>query len=114
MSRVHGRLSVLFICCLGLAACSDPAKPTQVALPAPRCARVPAAHDWAGTPEPQNRRVEFRPVLHSSEEELAQKRTCEDWLRQHARQCEPNTTAPDARQACSEVENALTYWYLPD
>ena len=67
-----------------------------------------------GTPEPQNRRVEFRPVLHVSDEELPHKRECEDWLRQHATQCEPNTAAPEVPQACTEVRHALTHWYLPD
>ena len=67
-----------------------------------------------GVPEPQNRRVEFRPVLHSSDDELPRKRECEEWLREHAAECGTTTGTADAAQACTATKSALEHWYLPD
>ena len=66
-----------------------------------------------GVPEPQNRRIEFAPVLHSTDQELKDKRDCEEWLRQHADECGGSNATGNAT-ACELTRKALSYWYFRD
>jgi hypothetical protein len=77
-------------------------------------AKFPLVPTLPGVAEPQNRRIEFLPDLHSSDEELKEKRDCVGWLRQHADRCDVGVLAAANAEACVRTEQALHSWYLAD